>query len=156
RRGLPVASIENQAGCSPRMTTPLLDGLKVLDLGILAAGPYCAKLMADAGADVIHVERPGRGDPRRAPGPFAPDDTERQLSATFAFLNANKRSVTLDFTHREGAAVLWDLVDWADIVVENFRPGTLARHGFGTEGLLARNPALVQVSISNYGQTGPH
>jgi crotonobetainyl-CoA:carnitine CoA-transferase CaiB-like acyl-CoA transferase len=127
----------------------------VLDLGVLAAGPYCAKLLADAGADVIHVERPGGGDPSRALGPFAPDDTERRLSATFAFLNANKRGVTLDFTHPEGAAVLWDLVDWADVVVENFRPDTLARHGFATEGLLARNPALVQVSISNYGQTGP-
>jgi formyl-CoA transferase len=138
------------------MTTSLLDGLKVLDLGVLAAGPYCAELLADAGADVIHVERPGSGDPSRALGPFAPDDAEHRLSATFAFLNANKRCVTLDFAHPEGAAVLWDLVDWADVVVENFRPGTLARHGFATEVLIARHPALVQVSISNYGQTGPY
>jgi crotonobetainyl-CoA:carnitine CoA-transferase CaiB-like acyl-CoA transferase len=138
------------------MTNALLEGLKVLDLGVLAAGPYCAKLMADAGADVIHVERPGRGDPSRALGPFAPDDTEHRLSATFAFLNANKRSVTLDFATAEGAAALWDLVGWADILVENFRPGTLARHGFGTDALLARNPALVQVSITNYGQNGPY
>jgi len=138
------------------MTTPLLDGLKVLDLGVLAAGPYCAKLLSDAGADVIHVEGPRSGDPSRALGPFAPDDTEHRLSATFAFLNANKRSVTLDLTHPEGAAVLWDLVGWADILVENFRPGTLARHGYSTEALLARRPALVQVSISNYGQSGPY
>jgi CoA:oxalate CoA-transferase len=138
------------------MTTPLLDGLNVLDLGIAAAGPYCAKLLVEAGADVIHVERPASGDPSRALGPFAPDDTEHRLSAAFAFLNANKRGVTLDFTHPDGAAVLWDLVGWADILVENFRPGTLARHGFATEALLARKPALVQVSISNYGQTGPY
>lgn len=138
------------------MTTPFLDGLKVLDLGMLAAGPYCAKLLSDAGADVIHVEQPGSGDPSRALGPFAPDDAEHRLSATFAFLNANKRSVTLDFTHPQGAAVLWDLVDWADIVVESFRPGTLARYGFATDALLARRPSLVLVSVTNYGQTGPY
>jgi CoA:oxalate CoA-transferase len=138
------------------MTVALLAGLKVLDLGIFGAGPYCAKLLADAGAEVIHVERPGSGDPSRAHGPFAPDDTDQQLSATYAFLNANKRSVTLDFTHPDGAAVLWDLLDWSDIVVENFRPGTLARHGFAVEALLARKPALVLVSITNYGQTGPY
>jgi crotonobetainyl-CoA:carnitine CoA-transferase CaiB-like acyl-CoA transferase len=134
----------------------LLEGLKVLDLGVLAAGPYCAKLLGDAGAEVIHVERPNRGDPSRALGPFAPDDAQHALSATFAYLNANKRSVTLDFARPEGAAVLWDLVDWAEIVVENFRPGTLARHGYATEDLLARRPSLVLVSISNFGQSGPY
>jgi crotonobetainyl-CoA:carnitine CoA-transferase CaiB-like acyl-CoA transferase len=137
------------------MTMPLLDGVRVLDLGILAAGPYCAKLLGDAGADVIHVERPD-GDPSRDLGPFAPDDTDGRFSATFAFLNANKRSVNVDFTTQEGRAVLWRLIDWADILVENFRPGTLARHGFGDDALLARRPDLVQVSISNYGRTGPY
>lgn len=138
------------------MADNLLDGLTVLDLGVMGAGPYCAKLMADAGAEVIHVERPGTGDPSRALGPFAPADREHRLSATHAFLNANKRSVTVDFTHPDGAAVLWDLIDRADILVENFRPGTLARHGVGAEQLLARRPALVQVSITNYGVSGPY
>lgn len=138
------------------MTFDLLAGLKVLDLGVFAAGPYCAKLLADAGADVIHVERPGAGDPSRAYGPFAPDDTAHALSATYAYLNAGKRSVTLDFTTADGAALLWSLIDWADILVENFRPGTLARHGFSTEALLARRADLVQVSITNYGRTGPY
>jgi crotonobetainyl-CoA:carnitine CoA-transferase CaiB-like acyl-CoA transferase len=138
------------------MRFALLEGLRVLDLGIAAAGPYCAKLMADAGAEVIHVERPGTGDPSRASGPFAPDDPQRELSATFAFLNASKRSVTLNFADPDGAALLWELVEWADILVENFRPGTLARYGFATERLLERRPSLVQVSISNYGQTGPY
>jgi crotonobetainyl-CoA:carnitine CoA-transferase CaiB-like acyl-CoA transferase len=138
------------------MTFDLLNGLNVLDLGVFAAGPYCGKLLADAGAGVIHVERPGAGDPSRSCGPFAPDDIEHRLSATYAFLNAAKRSVTLDFTHPDGAALLWQLIDQADILIENFRPGTLARHGFSTDALLARRPDLVQVSISNYGQSGPY
>src|SRR5687768_12856097 len=138
------------------MTCDLLAGVSVLDLGVFAAGPYCAKLLADAGADVLHVERPGSGDPSRAYGPFAPDDTAHELTATYAYLITGKRSVTLDFSTPDGAALLWQLIDQADILVENFRPGTLARHGFSTAALLARNPALVQVSISNYGQTGPY
>ncbi len=135
--------------------TALLDGLRVLDLGILVAGPYGAKLLGGAGADVIHVERP-EGDPSRALGPFAPDDAGHAFSATFAYLNAGKRSVTLDFTTDAGRAALWRLIRWADIVIENFRPGTLARHGFGPQELLAARPNLVLVSISNYGQTGPY
>ncbi len=137
------------------MTAAFLAGVRVLDLGILAAGPYCAKLLGDAGADVIHVERP-TGDPSRALGPFAPDDQEQRFSAAFSFLNADKRSVTVDFTSDSGRADLWRLIDWADIVVENFRPGALTRHGFSPEALLARRPDLVLVSISNYGQTGPY
>ena len=125
------------------MTLPLLDGVRVLDLGILVAGPYCAKLLGDAGADVIHVERLG-GDPSRSLGPFAPDDTGGRFSATFAYLNANKRSVTVDFNTDEGRTLLWRLIDWADILVENFRPGTLARHGFSADALLARRPDLLE------------
>jgi CoA:oxalate CoA-transferase len=133
----------------------LLEGVVVLDLGRLHAGPYCAKLFADAGADVIHVEHPA-GDPARAAGPFAPGDAGRELSASFAFLNAGKRSVTLDYSTVEGSALLWELIERADILVENSKPGTLERHGFGTEALLARNPRLVRVSVTNYGQTGPN
>ncbi len=134
----------------------LLTGTRVLDLGRFVAGPYCAKLLADAGADVIHVERPGVGDLSRAYGPFAPGDRERRVSATFAFYNADKRAVTLDFQQAAGQALFWELLDWAEIVVENFRPGVLARHGFAADAIQARCPGLVQVSISNYGQTGPY
>jgi len=133
----------------------LLDGVRVIDLGQRHAGPYCAKLLADAGADVIHVERPS-GDPARQEGPFAPEDTKREFSASFAFLNAGKRSVTLDYSVPAGAELLWDLVAQADILVENSRPGTLERYGFSMEELLKRNPRLVRISISNYGQTGPY
>ena len=134
----------------------LLDGLFVVDLGRGHAGPYCAKLYADAGATVIHVEKPSGGDPSRVEGPFAPEDTGKAFSASHAFLNAGKLSVTLDYTTAEGKALLWTLLERADIVVENSAPGTLERHGFGTETMLARNPKLVRVSISNYGQSGPY
>lgn len=137
------------------MTHALLGGLRVLDLGIMVAGPYCAKLLGDAGADVIHVERPS-GDPSRHLGPFGPADAAHRFSATYAFLNANKRSVVVDFASAEGRDQLWRLVAWADIVVENFKPGTLDRHGFSTQALLKARPDLVQVSISNYGQSGPY
>ncbi|MGK2964007.1 MAG: CaiB/BaiF CoA transferase family protein [Tepidiformaceae bacterium] len=133
----------------------LLEGLLVLDMGRHHAGPYCAKLLADAGADVIHVEHPG-GDPTRATGPFGPDDDARELSASFAFLNAGKRSVTLDYTTPEGAALLWELIERADILIENGAPGTLERYGFGNDALLAMNPRLVRISVTNYGLTGPN
>ncbi len=132
------------------MIPALLDGLVVVDLGRWHAGPYCAKLFADAGADVIHVEQPG-GDPLRSCDVAEGDD----YSPAFAFLNAGKRSVTLDYSTEKGAALLWELLDRADIVVENSRPGTLERYGFSTEEMQRRNPALVRVSISNFGQTGP-
>lgn len=133
----------------------LLEGLTVIDMGQRHAGPYCAKLFADAGADVIHVERP-TGDPLRAEGPFAPEDDDHQFGAAFAFLNAGKRSVTLDYTTDDGAALLWDLIEKADILIENGNPGTLEQHGFGMEQLLARNPQLVRTSITNFGLTGPY
>jgi formyl-CoA transferase len=138
------------------MGFPLLDGVRVLDLGRGHAGPYCAKLLADAGADVIHVERPGAGDPTRAAGPFAPEDSAHAFSASFAFLNAGKRSATLDYSRPSGAQLLRELLAETDILVENGRPGTLERHGLGPESLRAINPALVHVSISSYGLSGPY
>ena len=133
----------------------LLEGLRILDLGHYTAGPYCAKLFADAGADVIHVERPGAGDPARALPPLLDDGAGGTISAVYAFLNAGKRSVTLDFATPAGAEWLRELVRWADIVVENFAPGTLERHGFGMDELLGVNPSLVRVSITNFGLDGP-
>ena len=133
----------------------LLEGLRILDLGRYTAGPYCAKLFADAGADVIHVERPGAGDPARALPPLLDDGSGEAVSAVYAFLNADKRSVTLDFTTPTGAEWLRELVRWADIVVENFAPDVLERHGFGVDEMLGVNPSVVWVSITNFGGSGP-
>lgn len=131
----------------------LLEGLTVLDLGQGHSGPYCAKLYADAGANVIHVEPPA-GDASRAEGPFAPGDVDQEFSASFAFLNSGKSSVTVDYTTGEGASILWELIDRADIVVEDAPPGTLAKLGFGADTVLARKPDLVYISITGFGQTG--
>ena len=128
----------------------LLDGLRVLDLGTGVSGPYCAKLLLDAGASVVRVEPPG-GDPLRSVGPPVEDGA----GAAFAFCNAGKQSVVLDYAQPDGARRLWDLLRWADIVIENEAPGVLARHGFGPGDVLAARPSLVYVSITGYGQTGP-
>ena len=128
----------------------LLDGLRVLDLGTGVSGPYCAKLLLDAGARVVRVEPPG-GDPLRGVGPPIDDGA----GAAFAFCNAGKRSVVLDYTQPDGARRLWEQLRWADIVIENEAPGVLARHGFGPDDVLAVRPAMVYVSITGYGQTGP-
>ncbi|MCA9831816.1 MAG: CoA transferase [Dehalococcoidia bacterium] len=133
----------------------LLDGLNVVDLGQGHSAPYCAKLFADAGANVIHVEPP-TGDASRSEGPFAPRDQGHEFSASFAFLNSGKSSVTLDMTTAAGAALLWELIDRADILVENSAPGTLEKLGFGMDTLLRRRPGLVRISITGFGQTGPY
>ncbi|MGD9932100.1 MAG: CaiB/BaiF CoA transferase family protein [Dehalococcoidia bacterium] len=133
----------------------LLDGLNVVDLGQGHSAPYCAKLFADAGASVIHVEPP-TGDTSRSEGPFAPEDSSREFSASFAFLNSGKSSVTLDYTTSAGAAILWELLDRADILVENSIPGALEELGFGMDALLGRRPGLVRISVTGFGQTGPY
>jgi CoA:oxalate CoA-transferase len=138
------------------MTHSLLEGVRVLDLGRYTAGPYCAKQFADAGAEVVHVERPGAGDPGRGLGPMFADADRSEVGAVFAFLNSDKRSATLDFTTRTGAAWLRELLAWADVLVENFAPGTLERHGFGHGEIARVNPALVHVAITNFGRNGPH
>ena len=128
----------------------MLHGLRVLDLGTGVSGPYCAKLLLDAGASVVRVEPPG-GDPLRFQGPAVDDDA----GAAFAFCNAGKQSVVLDYAQPDGARRLWELLRWADIVIENEAPGVLARHGFGPGDVLAACPSMVYVSITGYGQTGP-
>ena len=130
----------------------LTHGLRVLDLGRGVSGPYCGKLLLDAGADVVRVE-PREGDPLRAQGPFV--DGSETAGASFAFCQAGKRSVVLDVTDPDDAERLWQLIAWADVLVENEQPGVLEGHGFGAEAVLAEHPSLVYVSITPYGQSGP-
>ena len=128
-----------------------LDGITVLDLTRVLSGPYCTMLLADMGARVIKVEQPGKGDDTRAWGPpFLEGE-----SAYFLSINRNKESVTLDFKHPDGRAVLDQLIARADVLVENFRPGTLTKLGLDYDTLSKRHPRLIYCSISGFGQTGP-
>ncbi|MBM3771275.1 MAG: CoA transferase [Acidimicrobiia bacterium] len=130
--------------------TPL-DGINVLDLTRVLSGPYCTMLLADMGARVIKVEQPGKGDDTRAWGP----PFQGTESAYFLSINRNKESVTLDFKHPDGRRILNELIAWADVLVENFRPGTLDKLGLDGATLTARHPRLVYCSISGFGHTGP-
>ena len=128
-----------------------LSGFTVVDLTRVLSGPYCTMVLADLGARVIKVEHPGKGDDTRHWGPpFLGKE-----SAYFLSINRNKESVTVDFKPAEGRAVLERLIAKADVFVENFRPGTIERVGFGWDAVHARHPRLVYASISGYGQTGP-
>ena len=130
---------------------PSLDGITVLDLTRVLSGPYCTMLLGDMGARVIKIEQPGKGDDTRAWGPPFLDCE----SAYFLSINRNKESVTLDFKHPEGRAILDRLIERSDVLVENFRPGTLAKMGLDYQSLAAKHPRLVYTSISGFGQTGP-
>jgi len=128
-----------------------LDGITVLDLTRVLSGPYCTMLLADMGARVIKIEQPGKGDDTRAWGPpFLEGE-----SAYFLSINRNKESVTVDFKHPEGRRLLEQLIVKSDVVVENFRPGTLAKLGLDYQALAPRHPRLIYCSISGFGQTGP-
>ena len=131
-----------------------LTGLTVFDLTRVLAGPTCVQMLADLGADVIKIEKPGSGDDTRgfAP-PFMPGTKE---SAYFVGVNRNKRSVTLDIATPEGQAIAKELVLQCDILVENFKVGTLSRYGLGYEQLHATQPGLIYCSITGFGQTGPY
>jgi crotonobetainyl-CoA:carnitine CoA-transferase CaiB-like acyl-CoA transferase len=130
---------------------PPLEGITVLDLTRVLSGPYCTMLLADMGARVIKIEQPGRGDDTRAWGPpFVNGE-----SAYFMSINRNKESVTLDFKQPAGCAILEQLAATADVLVENFRPGTLKKVGFDYESVAAKHPRLVYCSVSGFGQTGP-
>jgi len=135
---------------SPASTGPLA-GLKVVEMGTLIAGPYCARLLAEFGAEVIKIETPGDGDPLRK---------WRQLhegNSLWWYAQArNKKSVTVNLKAPEGQAIVRDLAAKADIVVENFRPGTMEKWGLGYDALSAANPGLVMVRLSGFGQTGPY
>jgi crotonobetainyl-CoA:carnitine CoA-transferase CaiB-like acyl-CoA transferase len=129
---------------------PALDGLKVIDLTRVLAGPFCTMLLGDMGADVIKIEEPEFGDDTRGWAPFVDG-----VSAYFLGVNRNKRSVALDLKSTEGAEALTRLVREADVLVENLRPGTLERIGFGYDRLAALNPRLIYASVTGYGHTGP-
>jgi crotonobetainyl-CoA:carnitine CoA-transferase CaiB-like acyl-CoA transferase len=130
---------------------PPLDGITVLDLTRVLSGPYCTMLLGDMGARIIKIEQPGKGDDTRHWGPPFLDGE----STYFLSINRNKESVALDFKSREGRAVLDHLLDRCDIVVENFRPGTLAKLGLDYASIASEHPRLVYCSIAGFGQTGP-
>jgi crotonobetainyl-CoA:carnitine CoA-transferase CaiB-like acyl-CoA transferase len=128
-----------------------LEGVRVIDLTRILAGPYCTQALADAGADVIKVEEPGKGDDTRGWGPpFVGGQ-----SAYFLSINRGKRSLTLNLKEPRGREILWRLLDGADVLVENFRPGTLERMGLGQAAVRARHPGIVYASVTGYGADGP-
>jgi len=130
--------------------------LKVVELCDFVAGPYCGKLLADFGADVIKVEKLGRGDEARHLGPFRNDVPNPEASGTFLYLNANKRSITLDIGSETDRATLRRLLRDADVLIEDKMPGELAKLGLGYDDLHALNPNLVVTSITPFGQSGPY
>jgi len=137
------------------LTERALEGVKVLDLTHHISGPYCTKLLADFGAEVVKVERPC-GDPARRMAPFLNDEADPEKSLVFAYLNTNKQSVTLNLKSEKGIQVLKSLITESDVLVENFSPRVMASLGLDFEALQQLNPALVMTSISNFGQTGPY
>lgn len=136
-----------------------LQGLRVLDLSRVLAGPMVGQMLGDLGAEVIKVERPGSGDESRQYGPpFVGDASDPATRATSFFLSANrnKQSITVDFTHPEGRALVAELAAQSDVLIENFRVGTLQKYGLDYASLSAAHPGLVYCSITGYGQTGPY
>lgn len=131
-------------------------GIKVIELADFVAGPYCGKLLADFGADVIKIESPGRGDDSRHVGPFKDDVPNPEASGTFLYLNTNKRSVELDVDTEDGRAALRALLADADVLIEDRMPGELAKLGLGYDDLRALNPKLIVTSITPFGQVGPY
>ncbi len=144
----------------PPTAAAALAGVKVLDLSRVLAGPWSAQALADLGADVVKVEVPGRGDDTRAWGPpflkGADGADEIGTSAYYLAANRNKRSIAVDFSHPDGAALLRDLAAQADIVIENFKVGGLAKYGLDWPSLRRVKPSLVYCSITGFGQTGPY
>lgn len=138
------------------MPDQALSDVKVLDFTWHIAGPYCTKLLADYGADVIKVERPGEGDPARRIGPFFHDDPGPEKSGLFLHLNTNKRGITLNLKSATGKKIVKELVRDVDILVESFSPRVMPALGLDYETLEQINPKLVMVSISSFGQTGPY
>ena len=136
-----------------------LDGIRVLDLSRVLAGPWCTQTLADLGADVIKIERPGSGDDTRSWGPPFLKDAQGQDTAEAAYYlgaNRNKRSVTCDIAQSEGQALIRELVKHCDVFVENFKVGDMARYGLDYASLRAIKPQLVYCSITGFGQTGPY
>ncbi|MBM4404941.1 MAG: CoA transferase [Chloroflexi bacterium] len=138
------------------MPPQALEGLRILDVTQLIAGPYATKLLADYGAEVIKIERPGTGDVTRQKGPFLHDEPHPEKSGLFLHLNAGKRGVTLDLKSATGRKLFLQLAKSAEVVVESFAPGTMESFGLGYEALKAVNTRIIVTSISNFGQSGPY
>jgi formyl-CoA transferase len=134
------------------MSTAALEGIRVLDFSRILAGPYCTMLLGDLGAEVIKIERPGSGDGARQWGP----PWMGEESAYFLSVNRNKQSMTLNLKHQDGRQLVRELIASADILVENFRPGTMKKLGLDYETLSPQHPALIYCSITGYGQSGPY
>ena len=134
-----------------RTTPQSLSGIKVIELGQLIAGPFAAKTLADFGADVIKIEPPGEGDPLRKWRLL-----HNGTSVWWQVQSRNKKSVALDLRHEEGRAIVRRLIDDADVLIENFKPGTLEKWGMGYDALSSTNPGLIMLRVSGYGQTGPY
>ncbi|QLY28781.1 CaiB/BaiF CoA transferase family protein [Nocardia huaxiensis] len=136
---------------TPTTSGPLAD-LRVIEMGQLLAGPFCGQLLGDFGAEVIKLESPGSGDPMRQWG----REQSQGKSLWWPVVARNKKSVTCNLREPDGQRLARDLIAQADIVIENFRPGTMERWGLGYESLRAQNPSLIMVRVSGYGQTGPY
>lgn len=136
-----------------------LDGIRILDLSRVLAGPWCTQTLADLGADVIKIERPGTGDDTRTWGPpflTADDGSETHEAAYYLGANRNKRSVTCDIARPEGQALIRALAEHCQVFIENFKVGDMARYGLDYDSLKAINPRLVYCSLTGFGQTGPY
>jgi formyl-CoA transferase len=136
--------------------TPPLTGIRVLDLSRVLAGPWCTQLLADLGAEVIKIERPGAGDDTRHWGPPWHGEGDSRVAAYFLSANRGKKSAAIDFARPDGAALVRRLAERSDIVVENFKVGGLKKFGLDSESLRAANPRLVVASITGFGQDGPY
>ena len=136
--------------------TPPLAGIRVLDLSRVLAGPWCTQLLADLGAEVIKIERPGAGDDTRHWGPPWHGEGDSRVAAYFLSANRGKKSAAIDFAQPEGAALVRKLAGQSDIVVENFKVGGLKKFGLDAESLRAANPRLIVASITGFGQDGPY
>lgn len=129
----------------------IFEGIRVLDLSRVLAGPYCTMLLADMGAEVIKVEKPETGDDSRSFSPFIGDE-----SAYFMSLNRGKKSIDLDLKKPKDKEIFWELVEKSDIIVENFRPGTMEKLGLGYEEIKKVKPSIIYAAISGFGHTGPY
>ena len=138
------------------MTDGALQGVRLLEYGQLVSAPYCAKLLADLGAECIKIEQPPSGDPARRRGPFPEDIPHPEKSGLFLYVNTNKLGVTLDPSTPTGRVIFQRLVQEADILIEDRPPGEMERLGLGYVALSALNPALIVTSITPFGQTGPY
>jgi len=133
-----------------------LEDIRVLDFTLMLAGPYASMMLGDYGAEIIKIERPGKGDPTRKIGPFADRDPEHQAGGFFLSISRNKKSLTVDLKHPDGVRIIKELTRTADAVIENFRPGVMERLGLGYDTLSEINPKIVYTSISGFGHTGPY